>query len=85
MLDVQLQYPEESALSFSGGAQPLTVQDVERAFYQVLRKKPREYCLPASRGWLAKIGSAFPGLGAKIGKIVRKQGLNRIKKRYQKR
>ncbi len=85
MLDVQLQYPEESALSFSGGAQPLTVEEVEQAFYQVLRQKPREYCLPASHGWLAKIGSAFPGLGAKIGKIVKKQGLNRIKKRYQKR
>jgi|AntRauTorckE5430_2_1112549.scaffolds.fasta_scaffold07469_2 3-oxoacyl-[acyl-carrier protein] reductase len=85
MLDVQLQYPEESALSFSGGAQPLTVEDVEQAFYEVLRQKPREYCLPASRGWLAKIGSAFPGLGAKIGKIVKKQGLKRIKKRYQKR
>lgn len=85
MLDVQLQYPEESALSFSGGTQPLTVKDIERAFYKVLASKPREYCIPSGRGWLSKIGSAFPNLGAQIGKIVKRKGLKQIEKHYPKR
>lgn len=84
MLDLQLQHPEESALSFSGNKQPLSVEEVEQAFYEVLRRKPREYCLPAYRGWLAKVGSAFPGLGAKIGRFVKQKGLKRIEQLYQK-
>ncbi len=84
MLDLQLQHPEESALSFSGNKQPLSVEEVEQAFYKVLRRKPREYCLPAYRGWLAKVGSALPGLGAKIGRFVKQKGLKRIEQLYQK-
>ncbi|MEN0005831.1 MAG: SDR family oxidoreductase [Bacteroidota bacterium] len=79
MLTTQLQYPEESAMSFSGAAQALQVEDVERAFYRVLQKRPIEYCLPRSRGWLAKVGNAFPGLGALLVKRLQRKGLRRAR------
>lgn len=60
MLDQQIGR-EEAALTFSGKAKVLTVADVAHAvFEQALPKAPLEICLPASRGLMAKLASAFP-------------------------
>lgn len=76
MLSLQENY-EEAALTFSG-AKTLTVEDIGHTlFNQVLPRKPLEVALPASRGWLAKLGSAFPGLSALLANTLRQKGLKK--------
>lgn len=53
---------EAAALTFSG-ARTLEVEDIARALFEVvLPRRPVELLLPADRGWMAKLASAFPGL-----------------------
>lgn len=66
MLDQQVGR-EEAALTFSGKAKALTVTDVAHAvFAQALPKAPLEICLPASRGLMAKLASAFPSMSLRF-------------------
>jgi 3-oxoacyl-[acyl-carrier protein] reductase len=61
MLTQQIDQPE-AALSFTG-SRTLTVGDVERAvLHDALERNRVEVIIPASRGWLSKLGNAFPGL-----------------------
>ncbi|GAB3643396.1 SDR family oxidoreductase [Spirosoma arcticum] len=61
MLTQQIDQPE-AALSFTG-SRTLTVGDVERAvLHDALERNRVEIIIPASRGWLSKLGNAFPGL-----------------------
>ncbi|MFC1850580.1 SDR family oxidoreductase [candidate division CSSED10-310 bacterium] len=84
MLDLQLDYLEESALVFSG-PKPLTVVDLEKAFFKAMQKKPLEMTLPPLRGVLSKIGSAFPSLLVLLAKPLSLKGQRSIKKFRQQR
>lgn len=84
--DLQLDYPKESALVFSG-RKPLTVHDVEKAFWRAMKKKPLQIALPFYRGVLSKIGDLFPAFALKITSGMRKSGERKIlqaKKDHQK-
>ncbi|WP_432722689.1 SDR family NAD(P)-dependent oxidoreductase [Jeongeupia wiesaeckerbachi] len=62
MFDLQLKYPKESAVVFSG-ASPLEVGDISDAlFHDVLPNRPLEVYLPANRGLTARLGGIFPAL-----------------------
>ncbi len=52
---------EAVALMYSGAA-PLTVVDLERAFWRALRERPLEITLPRWRGWLARLSNLSPAL-----------------------
>lgn len=76
MLDLQVDY-EETALTFSA-PRVLSVQDVERViFRKVLPKRPLEVLVPGSRGWTAKVASAFPRLARPIARRLWKVGERR--------
>lgn len=73
MLDLQIDY-EQAAMTFSGN-RVLTVDDVAEVILgRVLDKAPLEVMIPGSRGWLAKLASAFPNLNAKLLESLRKKG-----------
>lgn len=77
MLDLQLDFPEQAALTFSGpGA--LSPDDVSRAVLHALETRPREVVLPWSRGWMARIASLFPGVGAALRGPLARKGRRRI-------
>lgn len=74
MLDLQLDYPE-AALTFSG-SRPLELGEIERLIVRhVLPRRPMEAILPRSRGWLAKLTSALPGLSRRLLPLLEKKGL----------
>ncbi|EHQ07042.1 SDR family oxidoreductase [Leptonema illini] len=71
---------DEAALIFSGAAL-LRADDVARLIVQdVLKRRPVEVHIPKLRGWLAKIGSAFPALHAYLGPMLVRTGLARQQK-----
>lgn len=77
MLDQQVNR-EEAAMTFSGRAQPLTVSDIAAAvFDRALSKRPLEITLPASRGAMAKFGSAFPASSGALMSWLRARGRRR--------
>ncbi len=59
MLDQQLEYDKETALTFSG-SKALTVVDIEKAIDQAMRTRQLEICVPESRGYTAKIANFLP-------------------------
>lgn len=80
MYDKQLDYQKEAALTFSGG-KILTVEDMERVFFeQILPKKPMEILVPNSRGWLAKAGNLMPGLSTYVADYLARIGEKRLLK-----
>ncbi len=73
MLTQQIDRPE-AALSFSG-SRTLTVDDVTRAvLHDALKLNRVEVMIPASRGWLGKIGNLFPSLTFRITDSLIKKG-----------
>lgn len=72
MLDLQKDFAE-AALTFSG-SKYLEASDVVAAMHRALAKKPREILVPASRGMLARLASAFPSLSAGVAGIMEKKG-----------
>ncbi len=79
MLDLQ-KGREEAALTFSGD-KPLTVEDISRALFDhVLPKRPLEITLPLSRGLLARVGGAAPGLAGALYPMMKKKGLGQQKR-----
>lgn len=85
MLTLQLEY-EAAALTFSGN-RILTVEDVGRAIMkEALAKKRLEVLLPGSRGWLGKLGNAFPALATRLTESLSRKGLTnqqQLKERNQ--
>lgn len=80
MLDKQLDYEEEAALTFSGG-QPLSVEAIAGlVFNKVLASDKREWLLPLHRGWLAKVGNVFPGLTPALAGWLKRTGRARLLK-----
>jgi NAD(P)-dependent dehydrogenase (short-subunit alcohol dehydrogenase family) len=74
MLDLQMNR-EEAAITFSG-SRALTVDEVARAVIdRVLKKKPLELALPATRGALARVASAAPELAKLLYPMMKKRGL----------
>ncbi|MBL8788411.1 MAG: SDR family oxidoreductase [Deltaproteobacteria bacterium] len=73
MLDLQKSRPE-AALTFSG-ASPLRPAELVAALDEVFATRPLELALPANRGRLARLVSAFPELGKRIAPLIRKVGL----------
>jgi 3-oxoacyl-[acyl-carrier protein] reductase len=73
MLDLQLDYTE-AALTFSG-PRVLTPDDVAQAVLgPVLRRRPLECWLPASRGWLARAADVLPRLSGAVGGLLERRG-----------
>ncbi len=73
MLDLQVDY-EQAAMTFSGN-RVLTVEDVgDTILGKVLDAAPLEVMIPGSRGWLAKLASAFPNLNALLLESLSKKG-----------
>jgi 3-oxoacyl-[acyl-carrier protein] reductase len=74
MLDKQKDR-DEAALTFSG-TKPLTVFDIEKVLVEhVLPKRPLEVTIPLSRGLLARVGGAAPGLAGALYPMMKKKGL----------
>jgi len=71
---------EEAALTFSGG-RVLTTDEVVGNILAVIDRPCRERLLPASRGWMAKLASAFPGLAERLDKPLRRRGLRAQRRR----
>ena len=59
MLDQQLDFDKETALTFSG-QQALSVVDIEKAIDRAMRTRALEICVPESRGYTAKIANFLP-------------------------
>lgn len=71
---------EEAALTFSGG-RALTTEEVVRALMGLVARPRRELLLPASRGWMAKLGNSFPGLTDLLARPLRQRGLREQRRR----
>jgi 3-oxoacyl-[acyl-carrier protein] reductase len=67
---------DEVALTYTGKV--LTVQDLERAFWQVMEKRPLELNLPRWRGWLTKLNHIYPSLMQHLYEPMKKRGLKRL-------
>lgn len=73
-------HSKDAALIFSGG-RILTTEEVRDAILgPVLQKKPMEYILPESRGWMAKASSAAPEFSSRIVSMLQKRGLKNQEK-----
>ncbi|GMQ26336.1 SDR family NAD(P)-dependent oxidoreductase [Algoriphagus sp. oki45] len=80
MLDLQLNYPEEAKLTFSGSGPILQPEDVVKAILKLMDKPKAEVTLPASRGWLAKIAGTWPFVGELFRKSLERQGEKNLRK-----
>ncbi|MDP3939456.1 MAG: SDR family oxidoreductase [Deltaproteobacteria bacterium] len=68
-----------SPIIFSGTT--LTVDRVARAIVQAVEKPRREVCIPAHRGFLAKMGSLFPDTGDWLLALFERTGRANIARR----
>lgn len=80
MLDLQLKYPEEAKLTFSGPKKILQPRDITVALLQLMKKPRRLVCIPESRGLLAKIAGIFPWVGEIFRDSLEKKGAEMIQK-----
>jgi 3-oxoacyl-[acyl-carrier protein] reductase len=76
MLDLQVNYAE-AAMTFSGD-RALTVEEIEALLVeQVLPERPLEVTIPASRGAVARLANAAPGVWQRLAPFLLKKGLRR--------
>lgn len=80
MLNTQLEFPEESKLSFSGPKKVLQAEDITKVILGLMEKPKVQVCISESRGFLIKIAGAWP----KIGEFFRKSLESRGRKAIQK-
>lgn len=73
MLDQQLKFGDETALTFSGN-KSLTVKDIEVAIRHIMATKKMEVCVPFSRGLTAKIANFFPSISFVLSENLIKRG-----------
>lgn len=83
MLDLQLHYPKEAALTFSGPQKPLLVEDISRILWRAMKNKPLEVLYPATRGWLARLGNLLPALGGFLDARLTRKGQIQAKRLSQ--
>ena len=81
MLDLQLDYPEESKLTFSGPEKVLQPRDITAAIIQLMSKPKPLVCIPESRGLLAKIAGSWPLIGEFFREALEEKGKKAIRKR----
>lgn len=73
-------HSKDAALIFSGG-RILTTEEVRDAILgPILEKRPMEYILPDSRGWMAKASSVAPEFSSRIVSMLQKRGLKNQEK-----
>lgn len=75
MLDLQIAH-EQAAMTFSGD-RFLSTDEVVAACLRALEHAPIEITLPLSRGLIAKLASAFPGLNRLMLDQLRRKGLRK--------
>ena len=80
MLDLQLDYPEETKLTFSGPKKVLQPEDVIRVLLKLIEKPKSLVCIPESRGLLAKIAGTWPWIGEIFRGGLEKKGEKAIQK-----
>jgi 3-oxoacyl-[acyl-carrier protein] reductase len=83
MLDLQLGYPEETKLTFSGPKQVLEAEEVVRVILRVMERPRTLVCIPESRGLLAKIAGTWPWIGELFRKSLEKKGEKAIRSRFK--
>ena len=74
MLDLQLNYPEEAKLTFSGPSKVLQPEDLVREILQLMHKPKLQVSVPTSRGLLAKIAGAWPAFAEIFRSSLEKKG-----------
>lgn len=80
MLDLQLNYPEEAKLTFSGPSKILEPEDLVREILKLMEKPKPQVTVPSSRGLLAKIAGVWPEFAEVFRKSLEKKGRNSIQK-----
>jgi 3-oxoacyl-[acyl-carrier protein] reductase len=80
MLDLQLNYPDEAKLSFSGPSKVLKPADITAALIRLMEKPKDMICIPESRGLLSKIAGIWPAVGEIFRDKLEKKGSKAIKK-----
>ena len=83
MLDLQLGYPEETKLTFSGPKRVLEAEEVVRVILGVMERPRALVCIPESRGLLAKIAGTWPWIGELFRKSLEKKGEKAIRSRFK--
>ena len=81
MLDLQLGYPEEAKLTFSGPKRVLEAEEVVLVILGVMERPRALVCIPESRGLLAKIAGTWPWIGELFRKSLEKKGEKAIRSR----
>ena len=81
MLDLQLGYPEEAKLTFSGPKKVLETKEVVQVILGVMERPRALVCIPESRGLLAKIAGTWPWIGELFRKSLEKKGEKAIRNR----
>jgi 3-oxoacyl-[acyl-carrier protein] reductase len=71
--------PEAAALIFSG-PRALTVNEVNEAIFRAMRDRPLEIDLPFSRGLLAKLSSAVPGVLLLLYQPLKRKGMRQLQR-----
>lgn len=80
MLDLQLKFPEESALAFSGPKKILQPADVSQAILKLMQNPKPLVCLPTHRGILAKIAGTWPWIAEIFRSRLVRRGLKNIER-----
>lgn len=80
MLDLQLNYPEEAKLTFSGPSKVLQPADLVREVLALIEKPKLQVTVPASRGLLAKIAGAWPSFAEIFRNSLEKKGRKNLQK-----
>ncbi|MDP2041777.1 MAG: SDR family oxidoreductase [Algoriphagus sp.] len=81
MLTTQLDYPEESKLSFSGPKKVLRPEDITRVILELMENPRVQVCIPETRGFLAKIAGAWPKIGELFRANLESKGRKAIQNR----
>jgi 3-oxoacyl-[acyl-carrier protein] reductase len=80
MLDLQLNYPEEAKLTFSGPTKVLQPEDLVLVVLKLIEKPKLQVTVPSTRGLLAKIAGAWPTLGELFRSSLEKKGEKMLQK-----
>ncbi|TDQ14632.1 3-oxoacyl-[acyl-carrier protein] reductase [Algoriphagus boseongensis] len=79
MLDLQLDYPEEAKLTFSGPKKALEPAQITEAIVKLMAKPKTQICIPEHRGFLAKFAGAFPEMAEILRNSLEKKGEKNLK------
>jgi 3-oxoacyl-[acyl-carrier protein] reductase len=71
--------PQAVALIFSG-SRALTADEVSEAIFRAMRDRPLEIDLPFSRGLLAKLSSAAPGVLLMLYEPLKRKGIRQLER-----